>query len=287
MARPLRIELPGGIYHVTARGDRREDIYLNDDDRLTWLEVFANVCARFNWRCHAYCLMSNHYHVVIETPEPNLAEGMRQLNGVYTQRFNRRHGRVGHVYQGRYKAILVEKDSYLLELSRYVVLNPVRAHMVKAVQDWSWSSYHATVGTHPRPSWLQIDWLLSQFASELTRAQLAYADFVRAGAGLPTIWEGLQGQIYLGGDAFIQRMKDSLTNNMALDEIPRAQHRQARSLAEHLHDLDTKDRNTVMALAYLEGGHAMKAIAKAFGVHYTTVSRAVSRYEDQNSAESS
>jgi putative transposase len=170
-----------------------------------------------------------------------------------------------------------------------VVLNPVRAHMVKAVQDWSWSSYHATVGTHPRPSWLQIDWLLSQFASELTQARLAYADFVRAGAGagLPTIWESLQGQIYLGGDAFIQRMKDSLTNNMALDEIPRAQHRQARSLAEHLHDLDTKDRNTVMALAYLEGGHAMKAIAKAFGVHYTTVSRAVSRYEDQNSAESS
>lgn len=228
--------------------------------------------------------MSNHYHVVIETPEPNLAEGMRQLNGVYTQRFNRTHGRVGHVYQGRYKAILVEKDSYLLELSRYVVLNPVRAHMVQTVQDWPWSSYHATTGTQPRPSWLQVDWLLSQFASALSSARLAYADFVHAGVGLPTIWESLQGQIYLGGDAFVQNMKDSLTIDRALDEIPRAQHRQARSLAEYLHDLETKDRNTVMALAYLEAGHAMKAIAKVFGVHYATVSRAVSRYEGQSNA---
>ena len=126
MARPLRIELSGGLYHVTSRGDRRENIYFSEDDRRAWLEVFGQVCERFNWVCHAYCQMTNHYHIVVETPEGNLSQGMRQLNGVYTQLVNRAHGRVGHVFQGRFKGILVEKDAYLLELSRYVVLNPVR-----------------------------------------------------------------------------------------------------------------------------------------------------------------
>ncbi|RRQ21110.1 transposase [Thiohalobacter thiocyanaticus] len=129
MARPLRIEVAGGLYHVTARGDRREDIYADEADRLHWLSIFDGVCDRFNWRCHGYCLMTNHYHLVVETPEANLSRGMRQLNGVYTQTFNRRHGLVGHLFQGRFKGILVEREAYLLELSRYVVLNPVRAGM--------------------------------------------------------------------------------------------------------------------------------------------------------------
>ena len=127
MSRPLRIELAGGLYHVTSRGDRRENIYDNDEDRKEWLIVLEKVCERFNWRCHAYCLMDNHYHFVVETAEGNLSKGMRQLNVVYTQYFNRQYNRVGHVFQGRYKAILVEKETYLLELSRYVVLNPVMA----------------------------------------------------------------------------------------------------------------------------------------------------------------
>ena len=120
MARPLRIELAGGLYHVTSRGDRREAIYLNDADRCAWRETLDQVCSRFNWVCHAWCQMTNHYHIVVETVEGNLSLGMRQLNGVYTQFINRSHQRVGHVFQGRYKGILVEKDSYLLELARYV-----------------------------------------------------------------------------------------------------------------------------------------------------------------------
>ena len=126
MARPLRIEYAGALYHVTSRGDRREDIYLDDEDRLAWLEVMAQVCERFNWRCHAWCLMDNHYHLVIETIEGNLARGMRQLNGVYTQKCNRRHQLSGHLFQGRYKAILIDQDSYLLEICLYMVLNRVR-----------------------------------------------------------------------------------------------------------------------------------------------------------------
>ena len=165
MARPLRIEVAGGLYHITSRGNGREDIYLDDNDRALWLQVFGDVCERFNWICHAYCLMGNHYHIVVEIVEGNLSRGMRQLNGVYTQRFNRTHERVGHVFQGRYKSILVEKERYLLELSRYVVLNPVRAKIVHDPGEWPWSSYRAMLGEDACPRWLQRDWLLSQFGS--------------------------------------------------------------------------------------------------------------------------
>lgn len=170
MSRPLRLELAGGLYHVTSRGDGREAIYLDDGDRECWLAVLAAVCERYRWRCHAYCLMTNHYHLLLCTPEPNLARGMRQLNGVYTQRFNRAHRRVGHVFQGRYQAILVERDSYLLELSRYIVLNPVRAGMVRNPADWAWSSYRATCGLAACPPWLDTDGVLAAFSGQGRRA---------------------------------------------------------------------------------------------------------------------
>jgi putative transposase len=126
MARPLRLEFPGALSHITSRGNGRADIFLDDSDCQGFLDMLGTVCHRWHWLCYAYCLMTHHYHVVLETPEGNLAKGVRQLNGVYTQRFNRRHDHVGHVLQGRYKAILVERETYLLELIRYVVLNPVR-----------------------------------------------------------------------------------------------------------------------------------------------------------------
>ena len=135
MARQLRLELPGGLYHVTSGGDRREAIYLNDTDRQRWLSLLGEVCVRYNWLCHAYCLMDNHFHIVVETVGGNLSAGMRQLNGVYTQWHNRAHGRVGHVFQGRFKAIMVQREAYLLELARYVVLNPVRAEMCPMPQN--------------------------------------------------------------------------------------------------------------------------------------------------------
>ena len=191
MARPLRIELAGGLYHVTSRGDRREDIYFGEADRLAWLDIFSQVCSRFNWVCHAWCQMTNHYHLVVETAEGNLAQGMRQLNGVYTQTINRSHRRVGHVFQGRYKAILIEKDRYLLELARYVVLNPVRAGMVREAGAWPWSSYKTMVGTDAAPPWLQKDWILGQFSPQRGRAVKKYIDFVRKGVGQPSLWDQL------------------------------------------------------------------------------------------------
>jgi len=153
MARPLRIEYPGALYHVTSRGDRQEAIFDDDQDRRAFLKVLGDVVSRYRWRRHAYFLMGNHYHLMIETPEANLTKGMRQLNGVFTQCSNRRHKRSGHLFQGRYKAILVDRDSYFLELARYVVLNPVRAAMVKYPHLWVWSSYGAMIGKATPPAW--------------------------------------------------------------------------------------------------------------------------------------
>jgi REP element-mobilizing transposase RayT len=280
MARPLRLELSGGLYHVTSRGDRREDIYFDKVDRLAWLGLLAQVCARFNWVCHAYCQMTNHYHLIIETPEGNLSQGMRQLNGVYTQTINRRHRRVGHVFQGRYQAILVEKDRYLLELARYVVLNPVRARMVKHAGNWPWSSYPAMTGEAPAPEWLQTDWLLGRFAAHRARAVAKYREFVRAGVGGPRLWEDhLRNQIYLGSEAFVARMQRKIESGRDLQEIPRAQRRAiAKPLAEYARR-HSSDPHRAMALAYQSGDYSMPAIARHFGVHYATVSRAVRNHE--------
>ena len=141
MARPLRMQYAGALYHVTSRGNARHAIFRDDFDRKVFLDLLETVTEDFHWLCHAYCLMANHYHLVIETPEANLSSGMRQLNGVYTMRFNRRHRTVGHVLQGRFKAILIQRESHLLEVCRYVVLNPVRAEGVKRPEEWKWSSY--------------------------------------------------------------------------------------------------------------------------------------------------
>ena len=226
MARPLRIEFAGALYHVTSRGDGQEDIYLDDSDREVYLDVLADVKKRFNWTIHAYCLMSNHYHLLIETPDSNLAKGMRHLNGVYTQKFNRHHKRVGHVFQGRYKAILVQKESYLLELSRYIVLNPVRAQMVRSAKDWPWSSYRATAGFVEANPWLTKDWILSAFSRRKKIAIQKYRTFVSEGRNQPKPWQDLKNQIYLGDDNFVDEMQSKISPDTDLSEIPSSQKRQ-------------------------------------------------------------
>ena len=162
MARPLRIEYPGAVYHATSRGNEKKPIFKDDHDRESFLAILTRVNKRYHWICHAYCLMDNHYHLLLETPDGNLSLGMRQLNGVYTQAFNRRHNRAGHLLQGRYKGILVQKDSHLLEVSRYVVLNPVRARMAETADAWKWSSYRATAGGAGHPPLLTTAWMNGQ-----------------------------------------------------------------------------------------------------------------------------
>jgi REP element-mobilizing transposase RayT len=278
MTRPLRLEFRGALYHVTSRGDGQEAIYRDDADRAMCQEVLANTVERYHWTVHAWCLMGNHYHLLIETPDSNLALGMRHFNGVYTQRFNRRHGRVGHVFQGRYKAILVQKDSYLLELARYIVLNPVRAGMVRRPQDWPWSSYRATAGLTAVPAWLQTDWVLSAFGQRTSLAQTRYRAFVAEGKHQPSPWGQLKNQIYLGGDAFVDKMQNLLAPDKDLSEVPAAQRRRAAKPLDY-YARQHRDRNEAIQKAYASGGHGLKAIGDHFGLHYSRVSRIVAAGE--------
>jgi putative transposase len=279
MARPLRIEFPGALYHVTSRGDGQDDIYRGDTDRQAFLSVFGAVCERFNWWAHAYCLMTNHYHLLVETPDGNLSKGMRQLNGVYTQRFNAEHGRCGHVFQGRYKAIIVQKEAYLTELSRYVVLNPVRAGMVARPEDWPWSSYRATLGDLPCPPWLRRDWLLATFGETEAAAVAAYRRFVEDGIGEPGPWEQLRHQVFLGSGTFVEGVRRKLPPDRDLAEIPRAQRRrEPKPLFEYARS--HHDRDEAIAAAYASGGYTLKEIGAFFGLHYAQVSRIARRVRD-------
>ena len=274
MTRPLRIEFAGALYHVTARGDRREPIYDDDEDRRAYLDILGEVVEDFNWICHAYCLMGNHYHLVVETPDGNLSKGMRQLNGLYTQYSNRRHKRVGHLFQGRYKAILVDKDAYLLELSRYVVLNPVRARMVKRPNQWPWSSYHAMVGAQNPPKWLIVDALLVQFARSRAVARRRYERFVAEGIGAQSLWNDLRGQIYLGDERFVERMQAKLEKEAQDINIPRAQRRRPASPLARI-ESEHRDRNQAVVAAHATGDYSYQRIAEHFGIHFTTVGRIV------------
>jgi REP element-mobilizing transposase RayT len=274
MTRPLRIEFGGAIYHVTSRGDRREAIFVTDADRHQWLDLLGEVCERFNWRCHSYCLMDNHYHLLVETVEGNLSAGMRQLNGVYTQRHNRAHGRVGHVFQGRFKAIIVQRDSYLLELARYVVLNPVRAGICASPGKWPWSSYRSTVGEAEAPVWLETRWLLAQFGLSPAKALAAYIDHVQAGVGLPSMWTAVQDQLCIGDAGFADQLRASLSHRHASD--PEITHLQRRPKALPLaHYASLPERDQAMRQAYATGRYRQREIAQAFGVHHATVSRVV------------
>lgn len=272
MTRPLRLEFPNALYHVTSRGDRRENIFEDDEDRVRFLEILEGVVADDNWLCHGYCLMDNHYHLIIETLDGNLSKGMRQLNGVYTQASNRRYGRSGHLFQGRYKAILVDKERYLLELSRYVVLNPLRAKgMVKRLEDWSWSSYLAMVGDAPKPEWLTTDWLLSLFGKQRKIAMEKYRQFVREGVQHQSeIWSNLKGQIYLGDEAFVAEMQKKIGKEQDDLNIPK---QQKRPLAKPLSEIaaQVKDRKTAIIAAYKTGAYSQREIGEYYKLHPTTV----------------
>jgi REP element-mobilizing transposase RayT len=277
MSRPLRIEFPGAVYHVTGRGNARQRIYRDDEDREQFLSILSHVVDRYDWLCHAYCLMDNHYHLLIETPKANLSLGMRQLNGLYTQAYNRLHRRVGHLFQGRFKAILVEKETHLLELCRYVVLNPVRAKRVKNPGKWKWSSYRATVGEAKIPDYLTADWVLGQFGRRSHEAQKRYREFVAEGIGNPSPWEKVQGQVYLGGKEFVKKHQP----DRLIREVPRRQtqaHRpELKALFRGKASLDP-----AISEAYRRYGYRMAEIAEHLAVHYSTVSRRLKRAEEDN-----
>lgn len=274
MSRPLRLEFSDALYHLTSRGDRHEDIYEDDADRVEYLIILASVISRFNWVCYAYCLMSNHYHLLIQTPDGNLSKGMRQLNGVYTQYYNRRHRKTGHLYQGRYKAILVDQDSYLLELSRYIVLNPVKAGLVKQAGRWPWSSYQAMVGVCESPEWLSSDYVLLQFSGKRKNALKRYIAFVEAGVKNGPIWSQVNNQIYLGDKSFVEKVQEHLVDQKDDIQIPKVQRRAvAKSISAY--EKQAKNRNEAIVNSYASGGYSYQEIGDYFGLHFTRIGKIV------------
>jgi putative transposase len=178
--RPHRLQPAGGVFHITSRGNRRQEIFVDDADRELFLAILGEVVARYRWRCHAYCLMPNHYHLLIETTEENLSIGMHRLNFLHAMRFNHRHGFDGHLFQGRFHSVLVESNHHLIELTRYIVLNPVRGGLCTHPLEWRWSSFRAAVRKVRRPRFLTLDWVLAQFGDTSERACAAYQSFVEA-----------------------------------------------------------------------------------------------------------
>lgn len=269
MTRPLRIDVQNGIAHITARGNNRRAIFGSPEQRDRLVGIIQRVVARYGWLCHAYVVMDNHYHLLLETPIPNLSLGMRQLNGLYGQWFNHRHDRSGHVFGGRFKSIVVERDAHFLEAARYIVLNPLRTDRPRRFTDWRWSSYPATAGLVPSPPFLTTTNVLGAFGPDLVIARQRYVTFVSEGVA-SSLDSRLVGEIYLGDEQFIR----DLMPGESIADFPRTQWQPLRPNLEVL----LAERGGVLA-AYRNYGYRLREIAAQLGVSPATVSRALARLE--------
>lgn len=313
MARPLRIEFPGALYHVTSRGDRKEPIYRRDADRRLHLAIIGQALQRFGACLWAYCLMPNHYHLVLQTPLPNLSRVMRHINGVYTQAFNRRHDVVGHLFQGRFKAILVDGDAYLLTLCRYVERNPVAAGLVDRAEHWPWSSCRSHLGAAQPMTGLDIDALHGLLLGRTVSTPADRREAVRryrAMLGEPShdatdasrdLWSStLRQQIFMGDDEFVGRMQERMRPELVAQvEIPR-QHRtrpatkaaDAEPSASALQAawsggrLELDQRSRPLHRAYCEQGRTMTELAREMGLSVSRVSRLIAAAEATGKAPS-
>ncbi len=288
LSRPLRIEFPGAIYHVTTRGNRREPIYHDEKDRRSHLNVIAQAMDRFDAQVLAYCLMGNHYHMVLHTRRGNLSRLMRHVNSIYAQTHNRRHGLAGHLFQGRFNAILVDRDAYLLTLCRYVERNPVAANFVGTPADWAWSSYRAHIGLASTPAWLDTDglhgYVLGRAVKSLSdrrRACRRYVAMVEKREDSDSaFWRGsLHAQVFLGDESFVQRMQALVPNAARVaKEIPKAQRLPVRRWTDSLQQCGG-DRDRALYVAYRDGGMTMTALAREAGLSVSHVGRRIAAVE--------
>jgi REP element-mobilizing transposase RayT len=306
VTRPLRILIPGGFYHVTCRGNDRRAIFGDDGDRSLFLEKLRGSLANYQVDCHAYVLMGNHFHLLVSTPKSNLSEFMRHFNISYTAAFNRRHGRVGHLYQGRYKAILVDQDSYLLELSRYVHLNPIRiksyrgsgvGERIRYLERYSWSSLAGYLKSANKQPWVHYDMVLGQVGGSRKK----YGEFITDGIahGYDTPWDRITGQVVLGQERFVDTIKNKLAAGRTMREQPAARAFAARGAVEIVREvckrfgvkeneitgkrsgLHRDKRAVAMEMLYRHGQLSQAAIGKILGgLDYTTVSRERKRLRD-------
>lgn len=263
MARPLRIEFAGALYHVTSRGNERRPIFRNDRDRRTFLTLLEQATKRFQWSVTAYVLMTNHYHLVIQTPEPNLSRGMQWLNGTYAAWFNHRHQRTGHLFQGRFHAFLVEKEAYFAELLRYVVLNPVRAKMVARPEDYRWSSYRATVGLDVAAAWLDVASALAWLTLDPAAAKTAYREFILEKVGCEKrLWDQVTHAMYLGSEPWTRRMRKLVESRPCSTDHPAPQRAVGRpdmgAIVKTVADIGSTSQEAVRSF---RGGQLRRLIA--------------------------
>jgi REP element-mobilizing transposase RayT len=284
MGRPLRIEYPGAVYHVTSRGDRQEPIFRGADDRQLLLHIVDHAMGRLDAEMFAFCLMGNHYHFVLRTRQANLSRLMRHINGEYTRAFNRRHDLVGHVFQGRFHAVIVDSDAYLLAACRYVELNPLRAGLVASVEKWPWCSYQAHVGIERSPCWLATRALHGHLLgrdvmsdSDRRRAEQLYAEAVAAGRNM-ALWGHLRQEIYLGDEVFAAAtLAMASEQRLQCKEIARDQRIPKGTLAAWL--ASHRSRDEAFRLAYAEGGMTMSEIARQADISVSRVSRQIAAAE--------
>jgi REP element-mobilizing transposase RayT len=294
MSRPLRIEYPGAFYHVTSRGNERKDIFRSPRDREKFLEYLASATVRYGARIHVYCLMSNHYHLLVETPEGNLSQIMRHINGAYTNYYNTKRQRSGHLLQGRYRAILVERDEYARELSRYVHLNPVRAKMVERPEVHPWSSYGAYVGCAEVPGWLVRDSVLGDFGGEGRDAEEGYREFVAS--GLTQEIDDPLGQVVastlLGSAGFLAWAKEQfLKGRPSVREVPALRELSDRPSIEairaaserHLAAKPQLAKRVALYLCHRMTGLRLREIGVAFAMTDAAVSQASRRVRAEQS----
>jgi REP-associated tyrosine transposase len=224
MARPLRLEFSDALYHVTSRGNERRPIFRTNRDRQTFLLFLGQATRRFGWSVTAWVLMTNHFHLVLKTPDPNLSKGMQWLNSAYANWFNRIHRRCGHLFQGRFKAFLIDEESYFADVLRYVVLNPVRAKMCERPEEYRWSSHRATAGLEKAPDWLDVTAVHRLFGPDAAAAQPLYREFVLAKIGCEDrLWDKLTNQLYLGTEEWVKRMRRQIETKPRSTDHPRTQ----------------------------------------------------------------
>ena len=288
MARPLRITYPGAFYHVTSRGNERKAVFKSKRDREKFLDYLESATLRYDARIHAYCLMDTHYHLLLETPSANLPQIMRHINGAYTTYFNVKRGRSGHLFQGRYKAILVDIDEYAKELSRYIHLNPVRANTVQTPEEYEWSSYQFYIGKQKPAKWLYRDFILGYFGRKESSAQTGYQNFVNAlvHQEYDSPLDQVVSSTLLGDADFIAFVKDNYLSAKIPDkELPALKQLVKRismqEIFEEVESVFTGDkalsRNVKMYFCQRCTGKKLKEIGSHFGIGESGVSQACRR----------
>ncbi len=279
MSRPVRIEFPGAHYYVTSKGIKGRVVFSDEEDRAVFINVLEGVVSRFNWLIHTYVMMDSHYHLVVECPQANLSKGMRQLNGVYTQHFNRRHEQEGPLFQGRFKSVLFETETYLLPLCRHVVLNPVRVNASSSAQTYRWSSHRAMCGVIRKPEFLHTDSVLTCFGKRLKDNQKKYREFVKAGIKEPSPLLNRNSQVLLGSPQFIKEMQPILNGEKLAKRGPK-QIKRRRSLPVLFKNVQNKsrsERNELICKAHIDHSYTLMEIGDFLGLHYTTVSKVVNQ----------